>query len=72
MGIRATTQNDRVARLAMEYGIALSAARQYHDHDEHKTSRHALSSSLASVTIVRIVPLAMRWTEIPARKESHF
>ena len=40
VGIGAATQYDRVARLAMEYGIGLSAARQEQYHDEQKTSRH--------------------------------
>ena len=48
VGICSATQYDRVARLAMEYGIGLSAAcqEQYYD-DEHKTSRHGPSPSLA-------------------------
>ena len=47
VGICSATQYDRVARLAMEYGIGLSAACQEEYYDEHKTSRHVPSPSLA-------------------------
>ena len=60
VGICTATQYDRVTCLAMEYGIGLSAACQEQYHDEHKTSRHARSSSLAGVTIIRNVSLATR------------
>ena len=47
VGICAATQDDRVARLAMEYGIGLSAACQEQRHQEQETFGHPPSPSLA-------------------------
>jgi hypothetical protein len=65
VGIGAATQYDRVARLAMEYGIGLSAACQEQYHDEQKTSRHA-PLSLRTRVMIRTVPLATRWIDVAA------
>lgn len=49
VGICSLGQYDRVARLAMEYGIGLSAACQEQYHDEYKTSCHTRCPSLAGL-----------------------
>ena len=72
VGIGAATQYDRVARLAMEYGIGLSAACQEQYHDEQKTSRHVPLPSLTGVIIFRNAPIATRWIEVAVREGPHF
>ena len=72
VGISSPSQYDRVARLAMEYGMGLSAACQEQYHDEYKTSCHTCCPSLAGVAVTRNVSLATRWTEMPLREGSHF
>jgi hypothetical protein len=57
MGIRSSTQYDRVACLAMVYGIGLSAACQEQYHDKHKTSRHPRCPSLAGKAVTVMLPL---------------
>jgi len=72
VGIGAATQYDRVASLAMEYGIGLSAACQELYHDEYRTFRHAPLPSLTEVIIFRNAPLATRWIEVAVREGPHF
>lgn len=72
VGIGAATQYDRVARLAMEYGIGLSAACQEQYHDEYRTFRHVPLPSLTGVIIFRNAPLATRWIEVAVREGPHF
>jgi len=67
VGIGAATQYHQVARLAMEYGIGLSAACQEQYHDEQKTSRHN-AFTLTSRVMISNAPLATRWIEVAARE----
>lgn len=57
VGICAPSQYDRVACLAMEYGIGLSAACQEQYHGKHKTSRHPGCPSMAGKAVIVMCPL---------------
>ena len=57
VGIGASTQYDRVACLAMEYGVGLSAACQEQYHDKYETSRHPRCLSLAGKAVTVMCPL---------------
>ena len=64
VGICAATQQDRLARLAMEHSIGLSAACQKQYRDEYEASRHASSPLLAGAIISGMCPLpraGSRW-----------
>ena len=72
VGICAATQQNRLARLAMEYSIGLSAACQKQYHDEYETSRHIPSSFLAGATISEMCPLPRAGSKWQYRREFIF
>ena len=72
IGICAATQQNRLARLAMEYSIGLSAACQKQYHDEYETSRHIPSSFLAGATISEMCPLPRAGSKWQYRREFIF
>ena len=72
IGICAATQQDRLARLAMEHSIGLSAACQKQYHDEYETSRHTPSPLISRCDHLRNMPLATCWIEVAMQEGAHF
>jgi len=70
--ICAATQQDRLARLAMEHSIGLSAACQKQYHHEHETSRHIPSPLISRRDHLRNVPLPTCWIEVAMQVGVHF
>ncbi len=71
VGICAATQQNRLARLAMEHSIGLSAACQKQYHDEYETSRHTPSPFISRCDHLRNVPLATWWIELETQEGVH-
>ena len=72
IGICAATQQDRLARLAMEHSIGLSTACQKQYHDEYETSRHTPSPLISRCDHLRNMPLATCWIEVAMQEGAHF